>query len=124
MLTRALDRLRWPYGLVLALIAFVLLALAAALYHGYRLREGALDTSREMAQSIARVGEREVTVNLRMIDRLLETRAAQWLAAEAQAAPIDEQLRGDLTGVPILRSLSILGGDGTMLASSIPGATG
>jgi len=114
-----------PYGLVLALIGFLVLAVAAAAYHGYRLREGTLSTSRDAAQGIARIGEREITVNLRMIDRLLETRLGQWTAAGAMPSPgFEAQLRADLAGVPILRSLAIVGADGAVRASSAPEAAG
>jgi len=124
MLTPLFNRLRWPYGPVLALLAFLLLAFAATFYHALRLRDGALETSRDMVQSIARVGEREVTVNLRMIDRLLETRAEQATRSDASFAALGEQLRDDLAGVPMLRSISIVGSDGIVRASSTPGAAG
>jgi diguanylate cyclase (GGDEF)-like protein/PAS domain S-box-containing protein len=122
---RLSARLAWPHRLALVLGGFLLLAMAAALYHAYRLREGTLNTGRELAQSLARIGEHEVTINLRMIDRLLETRAAQWPATGAAApAAFVEQLRADLSGVPVLRSVSIVAADGTIRASSIPQATG
>lgn len=119
---------RWARGrqdFLFVLLVAVLFTVAVAFYHAVRLRQEALETHRQMAQGIARVGERELTVTLHMLDRLLETRAQEWGDnGYLGAADFEERLRADLTGLAALRSLSVIGVDGVVLASTQPELTG
>ncbi|MEO8133462.1 MAG: EAL domain-containing protein [Betaproteobacteria bacterium] len=112
-------------GAFVYLFGFLTLAaVAATVYHATRLRDETLRSQREFAQNLARVGEHELTLNLRMVDRLLEARAAQWQAGSRDAGAFELQLRADLDGAPVLRSLSLVDDSGLIEASSIPGAAG
>ncbi|WP_341677067.1 ATP-binding protein [Niveibacterium sp. SC-1] len=119
MIGRRALQLRRDFPRVL--LAALLFTVAVAVYHAVRLRQEALESHRTMAQGIARVGERELTVTLHMLDRILETRAEQWAdGGYLNAADFEQRLRGDLTGVAALRSFSVIGVDGNVLASTLP----
>ena len=110
-------------GLLLLLALFSVLTMAAAVYHGLRLRSEALTHHRNMASSLTRVGERELTSTLSTVERLLARYGKNWHGL-AQSAQSDKELRDDIAKLPALRSISLIDADGRVLASSLPGARG
>ncbi len=110
-------------GLLLLLALFSVLTMAAAVYHGLRLRSEALTHHRNMASSLTRVGERELTSTLSTVERLLARYGKNWHGL-AQSAQSDKDLRDDIAKLPALRSISLIDADGRVLASSLPGARG
>jgi PAS domain S-box-containing protein len=109
---------------LLALIAlFAALAVAGAIYHGLRLRSEALRAHHDIAHNLVRVGERELTGTLTLVERTLVSRGDGPLSAMT-APEGDEHLRQDIAQMPTLRSLSLVDARGRILASSTSGARG
>ncbi len=107
------------------MLAFVLCGLLGVAYHAMRLRSEALATHRTLARNAARLGEQQLTLVLRTVDRQLDARGADWLQRPADdGAGFEPRLRADLAGFPVLRSIAIVASDGRILASSAADARG
>jgi len=118
MFRRSLPPLPRLKGLLLLLLVFATLSVAAAVYHGLRLRSEALRAYRDIASNLMRVGERELTSTLTEIDRTLSSHGQNWLAL-AHSTSGDAQLREDIAKLPALRSISLVDAGGRVLASSL-----
>ncbi len=103
-------------GFVAFLLLFSAVVVAATVYHLYYLRHNELQRVQELAASHARVFEGHLTQSLNLID--LTLRNLQESRPDQDVAAWREGLARALWRAPYLRSLSLLAGDGSILASS------
>ena len=76
-----------------------------------------------MARNLVRVGERELTGTLTLVERTLATRDDDWQVLTGSPDG-DLKLSEDISQLPALRSLSVVDATGRILASSTPGNRG
>jgi len=126
---RRLGRLRWPlhpWQSVVALALMAGVALAATVYSDLQhYRERELEATRVRSQDIARMLEAQTLQSLRRVDLLMQHAAARLIdmgdPAAAGSQRLREVLQSQLPVDGLIRSFTVLGRDGSMLASTIAG---